>query len=218
MVHVVVINLQKRKDRWESFTRHIEERRESLSFIEDIQRLEAVAATPPARGCMLSHRHALQMAKDRQWESVLVLEDDARFQSDARETWQALSRELSSIRVWNVVFGASVHVRPRDVRKASPHLLGLTFPNGILTGTHCIWYHSRCFDRVMDVIDAEAISAYPYHLDLLLSSKLQFIFLCAPYLALFTEHDTSDIRIGRDTSVDYQNITNAQALALSLLK
>jgi len=212
MIPAVVINLKRRPDRWASVSAHLA----PLDFLHPLERCEAVEAQPPAAGCLLSHAQALRWARDRNWEQVMVLEDDVRFQPDAALTLQALQAELANVS-WNVLFGASVRVRPRDLVSHSPHLLALRTPQGLLTGTHCMLYHRRAYDLLIHLLETEAVDPHPFHLDLLLSSRCSNLYLAVPYLALFSEVDTSDVRVGRDTRIDYQNILEAQALALRLI-
>lgn len=228
MTHLVIINLKKRSDRWESLSQHLKDMKSQLGFIDSIHRLEAIefdqttgrspikSSDPPSKGCMLSHAKAIQWAKDQFWDSVMVVEDDVRFQSDVASTWNAVQAELGST-PWSVLFGGSVRIRPRDVKKHSAHVLSLRTPDGIFTGTHCMVYHSRAYDDLLRIIETEVSDPNPFHLDLLISSKCSPIMLTVPYLALFKETDTSDVRVGRDTKVDYQNITEAQKMALMLI-
>jgi GR25 family glycosyltransferase involved in LPS biosynthesis len=220
-VHLVVINLNKRRDRWVSLQKHLDDFKDKLSFIASVHRIEAVECIPPAKGCMLSHAKAIQLAKDQFWDRVLVVEDDIRFQENVLDTWNAIQSDLSNVN-WSILFGASVRIRPNDVKPFTSNLFKLNHPNGIFTGTHCMLYHSKSYDAILDCIAEECKSDFPYHLDLLLSTKLNTketpILLAIPFLALFTENDTSDIRIGKDTSIDYQNIVHAQQTALKLRK
>ena len=212
MTHLVIINLKRRPDRWESLSQHIKEHKSQLGFIDSIHRIEAVECDPPSKGCMLSHAKAIQLAKDQFWDSVMVVEDDVRFQENVDKVWASIQTELESVQ-WKVLFGGSVSIRPRDLSSFSPHLLKVVPPDGILTGTHCMVYHSRSYDELIQLITEEVKSPYPYHIDLLISSKCSPLFLAVPYLAMFKESDKSDVRVGRDTKVDYQNITNAQKIA-----
>lgn len=88
----LVINLDQRMDRWERFQKEESIRLRGIN----IERVSAVQGTdlpgygqPPffhgrkkdrrwaARGgCLLSHRKALEIAKAKDWEQVLILEDD----------------------------------------------------------------------------------------------------------------------------------------------
>ena len=216
MTHLIVINLNRRKDRWERTSLHLQENKHHLQFIDSIHRLEAVEHQQPAKGCMLSHMKAIQMAKAQHWDKVMVCEDDVRFQPNVKNTWEQVQSELES-HPWSVVFGASVRFRPKDFQKVSPHTLKLKCPNGIVTGTHCVVYHSRVYDEIIRLVEHEVMESYPFHLDLLLSSKLNSpthpIVLTIPFMALITEQDTSDIRLGRDTSTVYRNIVEAQRMA-----
>lgn len=219
MVHLIVINLKRRIDRWESLQTHLNIMKPKLSFIESIHRLDAVEGR--AVGCMLSHAKALQWAKCQHWSEVLVVEDDVRFSDDIDKLWFELQSNLSK-RPWSIVFGASVRIRPRDIKVVNETLLALKHPDGIFTGTHCMLYHSSIYDKVIQLIEEESRIEYPYHLDLLLSSRINTpempVLLSVPYLALFTEQDISDVRVGKDTSVDYQNITEAHEFAKRLTK
>ena len=216
MVHLVVINLASRTDRWESLTAHLEKFRPHLPFVEHVHRMEGVVDAVPARGCMASHRDALLLAMKQQWDMVLVAEDDIRFQPDAATTWSTCLSELKNS-TWGVAFGATVQLRTGDFTRHSDHVLQLN-PQGIVTGTHCVLYHSRAYQSVIRAIENEMAVEQPFHLDLLLSMQdAEFpLVLFVPFLALFTEHDTSDVRRGRDTRVDFRNITQAQQHALLL--
>lgn len=91
---IVVINLDRRADRWADIQAHLL----ALAPAEKIHRLSAVLGvnlpgydspkwfrrTPRAgtwagrAGCTLSHRNALRLAQTRGWKRILILEDDAR--------------------------------------------------------------------------------------------------------------------------------------------
>lgn len=222
MVHLIIINLKKRADRWKSIIEHLNtlQNQNQLKFIESIHRLEAVVGNPPAKGCMQSHANAIQLAKTMGWNSVMVMEDDARFINNADEIWNAIQDELKEKEtVWKIIFGATVRLGRRGIKYHSPHLLALD-QDGIFTGTHCMVYHSRCYDEVIELIEKEVASPFPYHIDLLLSSHKPFIssiYLMIPFIALFLEHDTSDIRQGKDTSIDYEQIVHANKMSQQLL-
>jgi len=219
MVHLIIINLKKRVDRWKSMTKHLNDFQEQkkLKFIESIHRLEAVVGNPPAKGCMQSHANAIQLAKTMGWDSVMVIEDDARFVDNADEIWNDVQDELKEKNaLWKIIFGATVRLGRRGIKYYSPHLLSLD-QDGIFTGTHCMTYHANCYDEVIDLIQKEVESPFPYHVDLLLTSKISSIFLMVPFLALFLEHDTSDIRQGKDTSIDYEQIVHANKMSQQFL-
>lgn len=68
-IPTLYINLQKRTDR----KIHIENQ---LKDFKNVTRIEAVETEDGYKGCVQSHIKALQYAKERGWEQVLILEDD----------------------------------------------------------------------------------------------------------------------------------------------
>ena len=71
--HIVVINLQRRPDRW----LHVLDEMSKLG-IKRFERFEAIDAGPTDgnRGCSASHKAVMKMIVDRGWDKCLVLEDD----------------------------------------------------------------------------------------------------------------------------------------------
>ena len=227
MVHLIIINLDRRKDRLLSLLKHLEDNKTNLGFIEDIHRLSAVDQSPcntyiftPAKGCMLSHINAILFAKEKGLKNVMVIEDDARFASNANEIFNTAMSTLEK-RNWSTLFGATVTFQQKGFKKPNfeknKHLLELK-NGGIMTGTHCIVYNSTYFDTIVELINKEIQTDAPYHLDMLLSLNLPYIYLTVPYMALFVEHDTSDIRIGKNTSSDYQQVIEAQRKACEIME
>lgn len=71
--HVVYINLDKRRDR----NADICEELAPYFQYEKVTRFSAIENENGALGCTLSHIAVLEMAKEKGWNNVLVLEDDA---------------------------------------------------------------------------------------------------------------------------------------------
>lgn len=72
-MHAFYINLDKRTDRREQ----IEEEGSRMGL--NIERFPAIHHTNPCIGCVNSHIAVLTIAKERKYESVLILEDDLEF-------------------------------------------------------------------------------------------------------------------------------------------
>ena len=76
---IVYINLAKRTDRRES----IEFQLKKMAVPpEKIIRFEAIERDEGALGCAMSHVAVLTMAKENDWQNVLILEDDMVFNDD----------------------------------------------------------------------------------------------------------------------------------------
>ena len=69
------INLDHRTDR----KRHMENQLEQIRMMGKITRFNAIKNVNGRIGCSLSHLKCIQMAKEANWESVMILEDDILF-------------------------------------------------------------------------------------------------------------------------------------------
>ncbi len=106
---IVLINLDRRPERWEHFLSVVgphlpAERLHRLSAVEGV-RLPTFGKAPwfteatgeratfwgGTAGCALSHREAIELAKEKGWRHVLILEDDV----DMAPVTEAFSRVLS---------------------------------------------------------------------------------------------------------------------------
>jgi glycosyl transferase, family 25 len=137
---VLVINLDHRQDRWEAFLRNTADviPRAKLHRVSAVlgRDLAGFGQKPWFRGgkrdgtwgarggCTLSHRRALQMAKDSGWKTVLILEDDVTLP----DHFQTLTARLASILSdpqtdWGICYLAYSDPLPpyRTVARLDPH-------------------------------------------------------------------------------------------------
>jgi glycosyl transferase, family 25 len=109
---VVVINLDHRSERWDAF----QQQTAGIIPAEKLHRISAVAGvdlpgygtrpwfrgrkrdtTWAARGgCVLSHRRALEQAREKGWKNVLVMEDDAVFEDSFLSLTSHLERIIAA--------------------------------------------------------------------------------------------------------------------------
>lgn len=117
-------------------------------------------------GCTMSHMIALMLAKHRNLESVLILEDDATFAQDALERWAELEPNIPED--WDVLFlgswvnlhneGLTQQIAPEIYRTRSALL------------THAYAVHSRVYDKILSEI---ATGLEP--VDQIISSQLRWM-------------------------------------------
>lgn len=74
-IHTLYINLDKRKDR----KIQIENELKDFNYVERIEAVDTSADGSGYYGCVLSHILALETAKERGWEEVMICEDDFEF-------------------------------------------------------------------------------------------------------------------------------------------
>jgi GR25 family glycosyltransferase involved in LPS biosynthesis len=105
---VVYINLNHRKDRENILLKDLDE----LGVLETkLHRIEAIHDYSNGyRGCAKSHIKALELAKEKKWDNILVLEDDVIFVKTPEEIEETIVSFLQSFnKEWDVFFlGASV--------------------------------------------------------------------------------------------------------------
>lgn len=113
------INLDHRKDR----KQHIENQLEQLRITDNITRFNAIKNMNGRIGCSLSHLKCLQMAKEANWECVMILEDDILFMlpndfvenvnsffSNKKNKWDVLLLAGNNLPPFQVNDGASIRV------------------------------------------------------------------------------------------------------------
>jgi len=125
---VLVINLDHRQDRWNSFLETQAPKLEGLA----VERISAVQGTQvqgygeypyfrggskdqrwAARGgCILSHRKALRTAVEKGWQEALILEDDVALPDDSLSLMREVSGLFQEGRPKVVYFGYTDPVRP----------------------------------------------------------------------------------------------------------
>ena len=76
IVHVLYINLECRPDR----KKHVENQLQAIGLSKQVyQRFPAIALENGRFGCSISHITCLEIAKNNNWEHVLIVEDDIEF-------------------------------------------------------------------------------------------------------------------------------------------
>lgn len=114
--HALYINLDSRKDRRE----HVESQLAELKTTENgmvnlvAERFKAIKHAEGAIGCSMSHMRCIQIAKERDWDHVLVCEDDILFTNVPLFLTQ-LSKFMTTVPDWDVVLLAGNNIPPFEV-------------------------------------------------------------------------------------------------------
>jgi len=177
------LNLEHREDRNENIKREIENLPISISRInahapEDsvVEQLinesniiftEIDLKVAKSRfGCTMSHLEAIKRAKDNNWDSVLVLEDDCKFiDSRLLSILDRAASELSYLPKWDMLFLGTNAMAP--IIQCSPHL-------GILTGAFCAHAYivsKHFYDTILNFDWKQYLILDQYYLDLQIRSS-----------------------------------------------
>jgi hypothetical protein len=105
--HAFYINLDSRPDR----RNHVEEQCKKIGF--PAKRFKAIKLTNGALGCSMSHLKCLQIAKEKNWDHLLIIEDDIKFLNPILFVNQ-LNTFLEKHTNWDVVLLAGNNVPPYD--------------------------------------------------------------------------------------------------------
>lgn len=141
MLTIYVINILERKDRWNRiqsiYSKHI-----------NLVRVDAVKHAEGWKGCFLSHKKCLQLAKDTGMRNIIVMEDDCiPFINiiDFVTRLHAIKLQLDRLKKWHIflggVFGTGMNfVRPFGIN----HHKYLRLEHGFCT--HLMIYNHTSYD------------------------------------------------------------------------
>jgi len=106
--HALYINLESRPDR----KQHVENQMKVIGI--QANRFNAIKLANGALGCSMSHLKCLQIAKEQNWEHVLICEDDITFINPGLFIRQA-NKFLKNQNKWDVVLIAGNNMPPYKV-------------------------------------------------------------------------------------------------------
>lgn len=135
----LVINLDERTDRWQ------EVQQEFKDWIVPIERMPAVKYSPGWKGCNMSHRKALELAKHRHYPWVLILEDDCVLTPGAKEQFHSLLPYLWKHQEhWDVFSGGTTYIEDAKLITKTPPLFRVKGNT-----THFCLIHRTAYDKIL---------------------------------------------------------------------
>lgn len=156
-IHALVINLPRSTERLAKF-------QASNNFNGTTEVIEAVDGsllTPKVpsmkfgdAGCLLSHKKALEFARDNGWSMALILEDDVIFPVDFNERLRQCMSELPEN--WDLFWGGGKDNTPSI--PYSPNLKRLTGS----WGTFCYVIRNTVYQKFIDIFAEEFQSSDEY--------------------------------------------------------
>lgn len=165
----LLINLAHRTDR-------IQEIQKDFKFWPTpIERVAAVKRTPGWKGCSASHLKCIQLAKDRGYPWVLILEDDCSLTPQARRRFEQLLPLLWNHRTeWDIFYGGPTFLT--EFAPIADTTVGKVFKVKGFT-THFCLVHAKTYNRILNLYPKN-----PGPIDVFYADHLR-IWTVAPYLA-----------------------------------
>lgn len=159
---IFVINLDTRKDRWNLIEKDLKDFR-----IDNYERFPAIRIElkdiPPQyysnmfsprkihdyykvgiSGCKMSHVGVMKIAKERNYDSILVLEDDAKMIENIHSFFYLIEQQLRNIN-WDMIYFGGQRKKDNDIQVSA----NIIKANHIFT-THAYAIKNKLFDKVIN--------------------------------------------------------------------
>ena len=161
---IYCINLDKRTDRWESCVKEFE--KHDLN----VERFSAIEGG--ANGLLETNKKILQDAIEKEYSSILILEDDVEFHEDLNNLFEIAYQNVPDH--WNMLYFGGNHVFGQPV----PINDYVSIPQKTLA-SHAIAYKKDAYQKMLDIL----ITNEP--VDVIFSNNLIYFnaFLFFPHLA-----------------------------------
>lgn len=143
-----VINLDTRTDRWEWITSHLSKFQTIITSYEKFSaiKLDNVSG---ATGCWLSHQSLVKMAKSKNYDMILVLEDDCQLCDDFDKRFPAILNWLINNRdLWDVFNGGPAFLTNRANAKILDRNLGILKVGCVMA--HFVIYNRSSYDTIIN--------------------------------------------------------------------
>jgi glycosyl transferase family 25 len=194
----LVINLSTRPDRWASI------QNDFRSWNLPMERMNAVQKKPGWKGCTLSHKKCIQIAKERNYPWLLILEDDAVPTNTGHDQFMELLPILWQSRdSWDIFTGGVSTVHNCTLLQKSPPLFHLTG-----WGSQFCLINSRAYDRLINTISDNLQDEHTEALDNHYNKDLFYMIGTYPQIS-FQKTGQSDVADGnRDFESSFRNANN----------
>ena len=185
-----VVNLERRPDRLE----HIQKEMDYMGWEYEI--FKAIDLNNHG-GCTLSHTNIIKIAKERGYDSVMVIEDDCTFLPYSKDLINKIETESVDFEFGIINLAPTLN---RKVNRSEEHPLFLDITNlppkleherGIFA-TNMIIYHSSIYDKVLEMEKQEilgyyAIDDYIYQFILPIKQSYSPILPIAPQMSSWSD-------------------------------
>ena len=185
-----VVNLERRPDRLE----HIQKEMDYMGW--DYELFKAVDLNNHG-GCTLSHTEIIKIAKERGYDSVMVIEDDCTFLPYSKDLINKIETETGEFDFGIINFAPTLN-RPVNRSEEQPLFLDITnlppkqeHERGIFA-TNIMIYHKSIYDNVLEMEKPEnlgyyAIDDYIYQFILPIKQSYSPILPIAPQMSSWSD-------------------------------
>lgn len=176
-----VINLDSRPDRWEK----MQEKFKDSPF--KLERFSAIKHEHGLTGCGLSHTSIIQMAKDNNLPSILIMEDDCKPSNEFNSIWPKIKKWLDNHKdSWDIFIGGnsyyassipSLDISPSSIKPICTINSSTKLYHTKLLCLHFYYLNSSGYDKFLEWKNNkhEAIDIWPNIISMKIISSTPFI-------------------------------------------
>lgn len=136
--NTLVINLDKRTDRWKEI-------QTLFSEWPSLERISAIEESPGWKGCAKSHLKCIRLAKEKHYPWVLILEDDCVVKPDSLDRFRELLPVLWERRSeWDIFLGGCTSVKNIKLMEVNPPLFSVRGRT-----THFCLINMEAYDKIL---------------------------------------------------------------------
>ncbi len=159
--HLFVINLPLNEQRMVETKQQLELHKIPFERLDGvISRQDSTPTTNGILGCLLGHLNAVKTAQKRNYQSVLIAEDDVALRVNFNELWSDVAPQMPKLNYDLFYF--------YNWRRPLPLVRPIrAYPIKTTQCTHFYAVHSSFFDRFIALVERQVASTDPAHLDLL---------------------------------------------------
>ena len=162
----LVINLDKRIDRWNEIQR-------VFGGWPALERVSAVEEMPGWKGCAKSHIKCINLAKQRQYPWVLILEDDCIIKEDSLDKFKQILPIVWERRSeWDIFLGGCTSVKNITIIEPNPPIFSVTGRTA-----HFCLINMGAYDKILQGYDSTK------DIDVFYEESLS-LWCTAPYIAV----------------------------------
>lgn len=151
MLDIYVINLKEREDRWEHIVK---------TFGNDFNliKVEAIKHDEGWKGCFLSHKKCLQIAKNNKLKSIIVMEDDCdKFNESFAERLHKIKNYLDNNNDWYMFLGGTFCTGTNHIIKKINYNQENIFEINFGYCMHLVIYNNKSYEKIINCEIAEPI-------------------------------------------------------------
>lgn len=197
---IYCINLDKRRDRWESASLEFDKFNLKVERVSGIEGKSLNLEFPPeikegAVGCALSQLFTIKLAKQNNLDNFLLLEDDISFSEDLNQNFFKIKEEIPED--WDMLYLGGQHFHGMNLQKITDHVYKCEYT----LAAHSVAFKNTVYDRFIEkLVDITK----PCDVHYAESHKEINAYVIIPHLT-WQRNSYSDIE---NTQVDYSFLKN----------